>query len=63
LTLPLVNSSAFLAKNSAALPLGVSLATTWLNLMTIGCWAEASSGTADRTTVSKPKNNFEIFIF
>jgi len=39
LTLPLVSSAAFWAKKSAALPLGVSLATTWLNLITIGCCA------------------------
>src|SRR3954452_20714549 len=41
LTLPLVSSPARLAKNSDALPLGVSLATTWLNLITIGACASA----------------------
>ncbi len=43
LTRPLVRSSASCLKRSAPLPLGVSSATTWLNLMTIGCCAAAGA--------------------
>jgi hypothetical protein len=42
LTLPPVYFSASSWNFSAPLPFGVSGATTWLNLMTIGCWALAS---------------------
>ena len=45
---PLVRSSASFLKYSAALPLGVSMATTWLNLMTIGCCACAGEGKSER---------------
>src|SRR3990167_4000811 len=57
LTLPLVNSAAFLAKNSEALPLGVSTATTWLNLMTV--WALTASAAKPTTT---PSNSLESFM-
>ncbi|MBL8432741.1 MAG: hypothetical protein JNK80_10130 [Dechloromonas sp.] len=35
--MPLVNSAALLAKQSAALPFGVPDEVTWLDLITIGC--------------------------
>jgi hypothetical protein len=42
-----------LAKNSEALPLGVSAATTWLNLITIGAWAMAM---AENVAAARPMN-------
>ena len=46
-TRPFVRSSASFLKYSAPLPFGVSTATTWLNLMTIGCWAAAGKASAN----------------
>jgi hypothetical protein len=39
----LVSFSASSLKRSAARPFGVSVATTWLNLMTMGAWAHAAA--------------------
>jgi uncharacterized Ntn-hydrolase superfamily protein len=44
LTLPFVYLSASSLNFSAPFPFGVSLATTWLNLMTICAWASAEAG-------------------
>src|SRR5437867_3228546 len=65
LTRPLVRSSASFLKYSAPLPLGVSTATTWLNLMMVGCCAIArlanarsanvASATDRRSFMSPPK--------
>src|SRR5438874_2251289 len=48
MTLPLVYFSASSLNLSEPLPLGVSGATTWLNLMTIGAWAVAGPARACR---------------
>src|SRR6476469_9614625 len=59
LTRPLVRSSASFLKYSAPLPLGVSTATTWLNLMTIGCCANAepaNASSADAATTRKKRD-------
>src|SRR4030095_5507462 len=57
LTRPLVRSSASCLNRSAPLPFGVSMATTWLNLMTIGCCALALVGASSVVTASGMANS------
>jgi hypothetical protein len=49
----LVSSAARLAKNSDPLPLGVSAATTWLNLMTIGACAQTRGAATARAVAAR----------
>ena len=42
----------------AQAPLGVSIATTWLNLMTIGAWARTAVDKAARDAATMIENNF-----
>src|SRR5271169_2819205 len=49
-TLPLVRSSASCLNRSAAIPFGVSGATTWLNLITIGACAQAAPAKSSAAT-------------
>src|SRR5215475_10805296 len=60
-TLPLVYFSASSLNFSAPLPLGVSAATTWLNLITIGCcWAPA--GATSRVRAATAPNSATNFL-
>src|SRR5438105_15534990 len=58
LTRPLLRSSASFLNCSAPLPFGVSSATTWLNLMTTGCCADAvpKANVAEIATATKMRN-------